>query len=359
MLTNDELFFLYLNNTPKMYPRRFNAAYFKFRTREAYVEHIKACSENCLSETEKEEIISGCWKSKVRSLIDYMDKAGIHAVFYDDEKYPQMLRDIDNPPAILYYIGDISLCSENSVAVVGSRHATGYGADVTDYFVREFVSADLTVISGMAEGIDACAHRCTVKHSGKTIAVLGSGIDRIYPMINEDIYRELCVSGLVLSEYPISSKPQKSNFPERNRLIIGLAKCLLVVEAGVKSGTMITVDFALEQGKNVYAVPGSIFSFSGKGVNQLIKSGCAVATEPEDILQEFGVYINKQKEVKQTALTGLDKQICDLLAREDCPFHVLQEKIKCDAGELGEALMMLEISGHINQGPGRIYSLKR
>lgn len=359
MLTNDELFFLYLNNIAKMYPRRFNDIYFKFGSKDAYIEHIKVCSENYLSESEKDEIISGAWENKVRNLIEYMDKTGIRVVFYNDDGYPAMLKDIEKPPAMLYYIGDISLCSENSVAVVGSRHATSYGADVAEYFVRDFVSADLTVISGMAEGIDACAHRSTLKHGGKTVAVLGSGIDRIYPMINEDIYRELCVSGLVISEYPISSKPQKSNFPERNRLIIGLAKCLLVVEAGVKSGTMITVDFALEQGKTVYAVPGSIFSFSGKGVNQLIKSGCAVATEPEDILQEFGIYIQKQKEIKQTALTGIDKKICDLLTREDCPFHVLQEKIKCSADELGEALMMLEISGHINQGPGRIYSLKR
>lgn len=359
MLTQDELFFLYLNNTSKMYPRRFNDIYFNFGNRKDFTEFVKSGKATYLNETEKEEIISGKWEEQVRKILSFIDKLSVRILFYSDVSYPERLKNISKPPAMLYCIGDVSLLNTPSVAVVGSRRATNYGAEVTDYFVREFASSEITTVSGMAEGIDACAHRSALNHGGKTVAVLGCGVDRIYPAINEDIYRKLCTDGLVISEYPISSKPQRGNFPERNRLIIGISDCLLVAEAGEKSGTMITVDYALEQGKTVYAVPGNIFSLSGKGVNRLIKSGCAVATEPGDILEEFGIFTEKKKEEKCINLTGLDKKIYDILKREDCPFHILAEKISCGTSELTEALMMLEISGVIVQFPGRIYSLKR
>lgn len=359
MLTQDELFFLYLNNTSKMYPRRFNDVYFTFGNGKDYTEYVKKGKATYLTEDEKEDILSGKWKEKVRDILSYADKISVHTVFCSDDLYPEKLKNLSKPPALLYCIGDLSLLDTPSVAVVGSRRASNYGAEVTECFVREFASSEITVVSGMAEGIDACAHRSAINHGGKTVAVLGCGVDRIYPTINEDIYSKLCLCGLVVSEYPLSSKPQRGNFPERNRLIIGLSDCLLVAEAGEKSGTMITVDHALEQGKTVYAVPGSIFSYSGKGVNRLIKSGCAVATEPADVLEEFGIYVEKKKEENKVNLSGLDKKIYGMLKNEDCPFHILMEKLACDPSELTESLMMLEISGIIVQYPGRIYSLKR
>ena len=214
----------------------------------------------------------------------------IEEISIHNKKYPEQLRNIYNPPIKLYAIGNTEILNQKGIAIVGSRKATEYGQKVALQISKELSQRGFHIISGLARGIDSYAHIGNInsKSTGKTIAVLGSSLDNMYPKENRNLAIEIIkTGGCILSEYPIGSEIQAKNFPERNRIISGLSKGVIIIEASEKSGALITADFALEQGKDVFAVPGNIFSENSVGTNDLIKQGAKAVTSFQDILEEI------------------------------------------------------------------------
>lgn len=238
-----------------------------------------------IGENIADNILKKEYRENLEQYVKYMKKYNIGIMTIKDKDYPKNLLHIYDAPAILYYKGDKELLHTNIIAMVGCRECSDYGKEVSIKFSYELAKCDITIISGMAKGIDSYSHIGCIKAGGKTIAVLGSGLDRIYPKENSLLYNEiLSTGGLILSEYVIGTKPNKLNFPARNRIISGLSKGVIVVEAKEKSGTLNTVDFALEQGKEIFVVPGNITSNNSIGTNELLKQGAKCVTSVEDIL---------------------------------------------------------------------------
>ena len=214
----------------------------------------------------------------------------IEEINIENEFYPQQLKNIYNPPNKIYVLGNKEILKESGIAIVGARRATEYGKKVAFKFSKELSASGINIISGLAVGIDTYAHLGTLQQEciGKTIGVLGSGLDVIYPKQNINLAKEILKrGGCIISEYPLGTKPEKIHFPQRNRIISGLSKGVLVVEASEKSGSLITADFALEQGKDVFAIPGDIWKLTSIGTNSLIKQGAKLVNDYVDILEEI------------------------------------------------------------------------
>ncbi len=233
-----------------------------------------------------DNIVDERYRKNLKQYVSYMKKYDIGMITILDEDYPEKLKHIYDAPMILYYRGNKRLLNHSCViAMVGCRQCTEYGKEVSLTFSNELAKQDICVISGMAKGIDSYSHMGCIQAGGKTIAVLGNGLDQIYPKENVGLYNKILqTEGLILSEYVIGTKPNKLNFPARNRIISGLSDGIIVVEAKEKSGTLNTVDFALDQGKDVFVVPGNITSENSIGTNNLIKQGAKCITCAGDIL---------------------------------------------------------------------------
>lgn len=205
-----------------------------------------------------------------------------------DDNYPRMLKPIHDPPIVLYAIGELQLLDDSPMlSVIGTRNPSNEARKKTDYIIKPLIEHDWTIVSGMAKGIDSFAHQLTLRYNGKTIAVLGGGFHHIYPKNNQTLYHQIAQNGLVISEYPPDQRPRPYHFPERNRIISGLSFGTLVIEATEKSGTLITVDQALDQGREVYAIPGSPLVPQTKGCNQMIQDGAKLVHHVNDILEEW------------------------------------------------------------------------
>ena len=233
-----------------------------------------------------EKMVENILKSKdedyLKKYILYMQKHNIDIININDENYPKILKEIYDPPISLYIKGNQNILNNTSVAIIGCRQASQYGIKVAKYFGYNLAKNEVNVVSGLAKGIDSYAHIGSICANGKTIAVIGNGIDTIYP--KENIHKILEKGGTIISEYPLGTKPEKMNFPARNRIISGISKSVIVVEAKEKSGTLLTVDFALEQGRDVYVVPGNINSINSIGTNKLLKQGAKIITCYKDII---------------------------------------------------------------------------
>lgn len=217
-----------------------------------------------------------------------MIKNSIDIISIQDEEYPEILKNIYDPPLYLYIRGNKKILKENSIAIVGCRECTQYGKKVAWELAYNIAKQNINIVSGLAKGIDGVAHKSAVVANGRTIAVLGNGLDIIYPSENIMLATEILKSGgAIISEYPLGERPQKQNFPERNRIVSGISKGIIVVEAKEKSGALITADFALEQGRDVFAVPGNINQETSIGTNKLIKQGANLITSYKDILEEY------------------------------------------------------------------------
>ena len=213
-----------------------------------------------------------------------MQKNNIDILNIRDKQYPKMLKEIYDPPISLYIIGNKKILNNVSIAIVGCREATEYGKKSAKYFAYNLSKNGINIVSGLAKGIDSYSHIGTLQNEGKTIAVIGNGLDMIYPNENIWIAKKIIeTGGAIISEYPLGTKPEKMNFPARNRIISGMSKGIIVVEAKEKSGTLITVDFALEQGRDVYVIPGNINSINSIGTNELIKQGAKMVTTYDEI----------------------------------------------------------------------------
>lgn len=235
-------------------------------------------------------------KIKARKHLEYMIKNNIDIVSIDDYEYPKILKEIYDPPVSLYVKGNKNILNNFSLAIIGCREATEYGKKVARNFSFKLAKENVTIVSGLASGIDSMAHIGTVYAEGKTIAVLGNGLDMIYPKENYLLAEKILEKGgALVSEYPLGTKPEKMNFVARNRIISGLSRGVIIIEAKQKSGTLLTVDFALEQGRDIFVVPGNIDSVNSFGTNELIKQGAKIITNYCDVLEEYAPKISGTK----------------------------------------------------------------
>jgi len=283
-----------------------------------------------------------------------------------DSNYPRLLREIPDPPPYLYVYGQLDGDSAN-LAVVGSRNPTGYGLATTGSLCESLTAYHLTIVSGMARGIDTAAHEGALASSGKTIAVLGSGLERIYPAENRKLFHRIAENGAVVSEFPLRAEPEAHHFPIRNRAISGMSLGTVVVEATRKSGSLITARLAAEQNREVFAVPGSIQSFKSTGTHTLIKQGAKLVEHAQDIIEELAPLIQiterppdrpADKADRYLALLS-DDEIFVFKALEPYPVHIddLARKISMNAGKLSSALLKLELNGLVQQAPGNLFSI--
>ncbi len=230
-------------------------------------------------------------KDLIRHL-NFMEKNNIDIISIEDKEYPELLKNIYSPPLNLYIRGNKEILNMPSIAIVGCREASLYGIRVAKDFAYHLSLSGFNIVSGLARGIDACGHLGAVKAKGETTAVLGNGLDIIYPKENLKLAEDvLGLGGAIISEYPLGTKPEKMNFPARNRIISGMCNGVLIVEAKEKSGTLITLDFALEQGRDVFAIPGNIISENSFGTNEIIKQGAKLVTSWEEIVEEYFQYL--------------------------------------------------------------------
>lgn len=287
-----------------------------------------------------------------------LEKNSVSILFIKDKEYPEELKNIAKPPIFLYYRGDISILKGRKIAVVGTRRATSYGKIACEKLVRELVENEIITVSGLASGIDTICHRKTLENNGKTIAIIGSGLDIVYPKENEKLWKEIGEKGLLMSEYSLGTEPFAYNFPMRNRIIVGVSQGVVVVESKAKGGSLITAELALEEGREVFAVPGEIFSPVSEGCNNLIKNSSAkLITSIEDILDEFGWKKIKKEIESKLNLTEYEKKIYNILVKEKTLDELIVES-SMKASEILTILMDLEIKKLIISIAGGKYRRK-
>jgi DNA processing protein len=289
---------------------------------------------------------------------------GLRLITPLDEDYPRPLREIHDPPLALYVRGTLRATDRHAVAVVGTRHPTHYGRDVAEQLAYGLAKAGFAVVSGLAEGIDTMAHHGALKAHGRTLAVLGGGLERIYPVSNTELAAQIAEQGAVLSEFPLERQPDKTSFPIRNRIVSGLAMGVVVVEAGLKSGAMITTRLALEQGRSVFAVPGRIDSFAAQGCHALIRDGAALVTGVDDILSEFELLLPARPKAggdraapRRADLSREEESIVALLSDGEKDVDSLIRESALKAGDVSSLLISLEMKRVIRMLPGRRVAL--
>jgi|AntRauTorcE11897_2_1112592.scaffolds.fasta_scaffold00001_80 DNA processing protein len=288
------------------------------------------------------------------------EKMNISVVTLNSKNYPKLLKEVATPPLVLYCKGNIELLNTECFAIVGTRRATRYGKKVTNNFTKQLVHNDFTIISGMADGIDTQAHRTALSEGGKTIAVLGGGVNEIYPSSNIGLSKEIVNKGLLISEYKPDQRPVGFHFPVRNRIIAGISSGVLITEGSLKSGSMHTKEYALEANRNLFIVPGNIDSTQSEGCNAVIKSlqGCIVTT-PDDILEAYGKTNNYVSHQKKTSFQlSIDEQtIINAIGKHEAHYSHLLEKTNLTSKTLNSLLTTMQVRGIIKKLPGNIYSI--
>lgn len=285
----------------------------------------------------------------------------IKIITLEDSNYPKLLKEIHNPPYLLYTRGESANLSAPMISVVGSRKYTSYGSQAAGALAKDLVNAGFTIVSGMAIGIDTLAHRAALSAGGKTIAVLGSSIDdtHIYPRINFNLSQEIMNNGCILSDYPVETPALAGNFPARNRIIAGMSLGTLVVEAGEQSGTLITARMALEYGREVFSVPGSIFSAQSAGTHDLIKKGAKLVSSVKDILEELQWEDEKEIKVREPKIPSTPEEEILLQVISSDPAHIdkIRQLSKLGTAQVSSALAMMEMKGWVKNIGGQNYIL--
>ena len=276
-------------------------------------------------------------------------------ITYENEMYPEILKNIEDFPLILYYKGSFdNINFKRTIGIVGSRKSTESARQNVFKIVSDFMNTDAVIISGLAEGIDASAHRAAIQNNLKTAAVIGSGLNFQYPSVNKKLYNEIEEKGLILSEYPNDYSPMPQNFPQRNRIVTGLSCGVIIAEAKMKSGAMISARYALEQGRELMCIPGLITNPNCEGIYHLIKNGASVITSGEDVKNLLNWQIDlSQKE--QNNLLGIDKEIYETISSEEISIEGLKQKFDIGINELMVKLTEMELSGLIVQKNGLYY----
>lgn len=302
---------------------------------------------------------------KLESDIERVKSQGVKVVLKDSDEYPAALRDFHDAPLVLYMKGDIQEEDRFAVSVVGTRKPTAYGVAVTEKISAELASMGLTVVSGLARGVDTAAHRGALRAGGRSIGVMGSGIDVPYPAENRLMMEKMADSGAILSEFPPGTKPLRENFPRRNRIISALSLGVLVVEAQSDSGSLITAGYALEQGKDVFSVPGNINSLNSRGTNELIKKGAKVVTGARDIVEELAPVLKGFIKARKTDgrkvelnLTEEEKSLVGVMSGEPKHVNDISRECKMPSAQTLGVLLSLELKGVAGPVGGNRYYLK-
>lgn len=346
-----------------------------FRTPEQIYKATVMDLKPFLTEAQLRQLISHKQKWDVKKEYQLLKQKKIHMYPMLHPDYPERLKKIPDSPQILYALGELPAKDRLSVAIIGARMCSQYGRYMAREFAIALANAGIQVISGMALGVDGISQRAALQSGTNSYAVLGSGVDICYPKENEDIYKLMCSQGGIISEYPPGTTPIPRNFPPRNRIISGLADVILVIEAKDKSGTSITVDMALEQGKEVYALPGRVNDALSRGCNQLIRQGAAIATSPEEFIEELNnTYGRKQKSISTKIqsesyqqqqllfLSPVEETILHIMDITPMPIHQIHslvcEKKSISIPELMDTLMTLCLKQIIIQ-QGSYYMLKK
>lgn len=304
---------------------------------------------------------------EIRKEIAEIKRRGFQMISFADAEYPQYLRHIPDPPPILYINGECMPEIEPAIGIVGSRNPTQYGTTMTKELSIGLVERGFTIVSGMARGIDTAAHKGALSAQGKTVAVLGSGLGRIYPAENEKLYYKIAERGAVISEFPLHAEPEPHHFPVRNRIISGMTRGTVIVEATTRSGSLITARCAMEQGREVFAVPGSVRSFKSTGTHRLIKEGAKLVENVTDIIEELGPTDSQQgicTEAKVLsadafeALSAKERKVLRVLNPYPVHIDTIIRHASLSAGEVSGILLQLEIKGIVEQMPGKLFTRK-
>ncbi|HHX17840.1 MAG TPA: DNA-protecting protein DprA [Clostridium sp.] len=313
-------------------------------------------------------LMNGEIRQQTKKHLENIYKNNIKILTIDDELYPSYLKNIYDPPVVLFVKGFFEK-NEKYIAVVGSRKATSYGLSMAQTISSELSNYGITIVSGMARGVDSYAHKGIISAGGRTIAVLGCGLDIVYPYENKKLMESIIENGACVSEYLPGTAPLANNFPARNRIISGMSLGVIVIEAGERSGSLITADFALEQGREVFALPGNVCSLKSAGTNRLIKEGAKIVTSIEDILEEINVNFSdenmekffEKKILDERFFKGLDNEertVASCLKLEPSNIDLISKKTGFSVQLVSSILIMLELKGIVEQLPGKIYKLK-
>jgi DNA processing protein len=291
--------------------------------------------------------------------VDRVDAAAVTVLTWDSQDYPPQLKNIPNPPPVLYVKGKLLPRDEWALGVVGTRKASVYGKEATRALVHDLAASGVTIVSGLAYGIDTQAHKVALEAGGRTIAVLGSGVDIIYPPTNRGLAEDIFASGALVSDYPLGTKPDARNFPPRNRIISGLSLGVLVVEGAIKSGAMITAKYAVEQGREVFAVPGNILNRASDGPSYLIQQGAKLVTSVGDILEELNLdMVAQQTEARQILPDNeMEAQLLRFLSTEPIHVDALGRAASLPIHEVTGALTLMELKGKVRQVGNMCYVL--
>lgn len=284
------------------------------------------------------------------STLEWLQQPGNHLLTLADSSYPQALLEIPDPPALLYAKGDLSLLHMPAIAVVGSRNASPQGEKNAEEFSASLSQHGLCIISGMALGIDGAAHRGALRTGGKTIAVVGTGLDIVYPARHRDLAHQIAQHGLIISEFALGTPSKPQNFPRRNRIISGLSRGCLVVEANVQSGSLITARLAAEQGREVFAIPGSIHSPLSKGCHQLIKQGAKLVDHTKDILEEL--HVHSLTQFSSQAERSEESPLLEAMGYDPVSMDILVERSGLTSDRLSAMLLVLELENQVTSLPG-------
>jgi DNA processing protein len=286
-----------------------------------------------------------------------IEKQGIKILTWQDEVYPLRLKEINQPPPVLYIRGEYLPDDLFAVAVVGTRRVTPYGRQITEELSSFLAANGMTVISGLARGVDSVAHKSALKAGGRTIGILGSGVDRIYPPEHRGLAEQMMESGAIISDYAPGTPPDASNFPPRNRIISGLSLAVVVIEAGETSGALITAEFAAEQGREVFAVPGSILAPQSKGTNKLIQSGALPLLSVNDLMQALDITRVGEQKAARKVVPGdaIEAKLLSVLGNE--PLHVdeIRNQSELPIEKVSSVLALMELKGMVRQVGGMNY----
>ncbi|WP_430009111.1 DNA-processing protein DprA [Methylophaga lonarensis] len=311
-----------------------------------------------------QSLLAADWDS-VEKDMDWLESdSQRHLITLNDPRYPSLLREISDPPPLIFAHGDISLLSKWQLAVVGSRNPSTSGRDLAYDFARYLSQGELVITSGLATGIDAAAHKGALAGGGKTIAVVGTGLDRVYPASHRQLAHDIADNGLIVSEFPLGTSPRPENFPRRNRIISGLALGTLVVEAALKSGSLITARMALEQGREVFAIPGSIHNPLARGCHQLIREGAKLVETANDIIEELGALAAVSISSEAAPVINDDDNNSEDADYQALFAHLGYDPIHVDtliarsgltADVVSSMLLLLELNGQVASMPGGCY----
>lgn len=281
--------------------------------------------------------------------LECIARENVTVIDYNDENYPSLLNEISHKPLVLYAKGDVSILNKFLFAIVGTRIPTAYGISMAEEFSYKLASIGLIIVSGLARGIDTVAHKYAIKN-GKTVAVLGSGLANIYPKENRDLAYKICdLGGAVISEFPVTTPPLKENFPKRNRIVSGLAKGVLIVEAAIKSGALITARYALEQNREVFAIPGQANSPLSQGTNCLIKQGAKLVESLSDILEELNITFEEKNQKEGFNLDKHEKTVLSLVSSEGVYLEDLMQRGDIEQAVINKTLLNLQLKGILKE----------